>query len=172
MWPWGHAAVGFVILSVVTLISVKRWPRRAETLTVLLATQLPDLIDKPLAWSFSVLPSGRSLAHSLLTATALIAILSLVAYRYDRQELLPAFSIGYITHLLTDLPFSVLGGDFSFATFLLWPLLPSPDYATEPSFVAHFAAINFSSWFIVQALGAIVVGVLVLRSLQAEAMPE
>lgn len=177
MWPWGHAAVGFLLLSALTLASARRWPRRAETMVVLFATQLPDLIDKPLAWTFDVLPTGRSLAHSLLTAIVFLVLVSLLASRYDRRELTPAFGIGYISHLLTDLPIdTILRGDLlhalSHGTYLLWPILPSRVHLTEPSIIPHFMAIEFTTPFLVEAFAALLVGVLTIRSLRKGSTPE
>ena len=40
-------------------------------LALAIGTQLPDLIDKPLTYQFAVLPSGRSLGHSLFFAAVL-----------------------------------------------------------------------------------------------------
>lgn len=172
MWPWGHAAVGYLVLSLLTLAYVQRWPSRVETIVVLVATQLPDLIDKPLAWSFDLLPAGRSLAHSLLTATVMLLLVRFITIRYGRRSLFPTFSIGYIIHLLTDIPLTVLGGDLSPATFLLWPLLSAPEYEVEPSFIAHISAIELSSGFVLQLLGAILVGMMVIRNLRTEPIHE
>jgi len=171
MWPWGHAAVGFLLLSVLTLAAARRWPRRAETLVVLFATQLPDLIDKPLAWTLSVLPTGRSLAHSLLTAIVFLVLVSLLATRYDQRELTPAFGIGYVSHLLTDLPIdTILRGDILHAlwhgSFLLWPILPSRVHTTETSIIRYFMTIEFTIPFLVEAFSALLVGILIIRSLR------
>jgi len=166
MWPWGHAAVAYLVLTVLAQIHRQELPRRDETVVVLVASQLPDIIDKPLAWTVGVLPTGRSLGHSLLTALVLIAFVAVLAHRHDRHSLAMAFGIGYITHLLTDLPSAVLAGDFSRATFLLWPLLPSPVYATEPSFTAHLSVVTLTYSFLAQALAAVVVGTVVSRSLR------
>lgn len=56
-----------------TLVRERRLPNAKHTVVPLYATQLPDLIDKPLAWSVGILPTGRSLAHSLLTASLVLA---------------------------------------------------------------------------------------------------
>ena len=40
-----------------------------------------------------------------------------------------AFVVGYGSHLLADSYRAALAGRFDELTFLLWPVLPSPDYA-------------------------------------------
>jgi hypothetical protein len=61
-----------------------------------------------------------------------------VARRYDRPRLALAASVGYASHLVGDALSPLVHGEFAFLTFLVWPLLPSPAYPTERSFVAHF----------------------------------
>jgi uncharacterized membrane protein len=156
MWPWGHAAVGYILWVAIVRIYRREWPTRDEIIVVLAGTQVPDLVDKSLAWTFGFLPSGRSLAHSLLTAIVVIAIALTICRYYERIELAAAFSIGYLSHLFTDLPDAVLSGDFSRATFLFWPLLPSPEYSTEQSLVAHLLIDDITKPFLIQLLLAAV----------------
>lgn len=150
MWPWGHAAIGYLAYTLYVASRRRRTPTTAEAFVVLLGTQLPDAIDKPLAWTFDILPSGRSLGHSLLTATILIGVAAVLLRPLNRVDLTVPFGVGYVVGILTDLPVSILWGEFSRATFVLWPLLPSPEYETEPTFSAHFSAIEPTSAFLVQ----------------------
>src|SRR6056297_3615611 len=98
MWPWGHAVVGYLAYSGTTHVGWKRPPSHAATVALLFGTQFPDLVDKPLAWSLGVLPSGRSLAHSTLTAVLLVCVLYVVFAR--RRAVVGAFALGYASHLL------------------------------------------------------------------------
>lgn len=150
MWPWGHAAVGYLAYAALTIGRRRRTPTTDETLVVLLATQLPDLIDKPLAWYFDVLPSGRSLGHSLLTAVVLIGVAAVLANRYGRRDLGAPFGVGYLLHVVTDVPSEVLRGELAGSTFLLWPLLPAPTYGAEQGVTAHVLGIDPTPWFLVQ----------------------
>ena len=157
MWPWGHLAVGYLCY-----VAVLRMRARGEqtlfTLSaVAIGTQFPDLIDKPLAWSVSVLPSGRSLTHSLLTATVLIVLGYWLGQRVDRTDEAVAFAVGYLSHSFTDLgPEVVVGlvqGDMrqlEWTTYLLWPLLASPPYEQDHSFLEHFVAFEFDAYAIAQ----------------------
>lgn len=157
MWPWGHLAVGYLCY-----VAVLRYcDRGAQTLITLLAvaigSQFPDLIDKPLAWSVAVLPSGRSLAHSLLTATLILGLAYRLSQRVRREEAAVAFGIGYISHSLADLGPIVVGGllqgdleQLQWTTYLLWPVLPSPPYPSDHSFIEHFRAFTLEPYVLAQ----------------------
>lgn len=162
MWPWAHAAVAYLCAWIVTETRRRKPPGRAVTVAALAGSQFPDAVDKPLSWSFHVLPTGRSLAHSLLVAIPVALLAIWLARRYDRPMVGVGFGVGYLSAVLTDLPASVFAGDLSRGTFLLWPLLPSPTYDAEPSFVAHLTAIEPTGPFVMQLAAGLVVGVLVL----------
>jgi len=123
MFPWTHAAFGYLLL-VGLAVLLRRRVSRAELAAVVVATQLPDLVDKPLAWYFNVLPSGRSLAHSLLVAVPLsVAVLAVAWYR-SHAEVGVAFGLGYLSHLFGDIDGALSPPDPEKLTFLLWPVLP------------------------------------------------
>ena len=150
MWPWGHFVVGYVCYSLSVHVRRKRGPDGWGALAAAFGTQFPDLIDKPLAWSLHLLPSGRSLAHSLLTATIVLAAVYLYSRRRERSELSVAFAVGYLSHLVGDAIGPFLVGDYVYLSFLGWPLLPPPPYGDEGGFLSHFAAIEFTPWFLAQ----------------------
>lgn len=91
MWPWGHAAVGYTLYSAFSRMYYRKPPSDAAALVVLFGTQLPDFNDKPLAWTFDVLPTGRSLGHSLLTAAVILIIGQAIFQYVDQRELTVAF---------------------------------------------------------------------------------
>lgn len=142
MWPWSHAVVGYVAYTLVVVAVRRRTLRGTEAIAAVVGTQVPDLIDKPLAWTLAVLPGGRSLGHSLFTWVLVSVLLLVVARRLDRSHLAPAVAVGYLTGILTDLQPAVLDGDFSRATFLLWPVLPSPESDVEPSLLANLGRLQ------------------------------
>jgi hypothetical protein len=144
MWPWGHVAVAYLLYSLYARQSRGRSPSGPAAVAVGVGTLLPDLIDKPLSWWVAVLPNGRSLAHSGLTAIALFAILWVIARRYRAEGAVVAFGIGYASHLFADGLYPALGGEFEALAYLLWPVLPPIEYATEQSFVAHFARLSLT----------------------------
>jgi len=166
MWPWGHLAVGYLCYVAWTHIRGTN-QRPLAVFAVVFGSQFPDLIDKPLAWTVPVLPSGRSLAHSLLTAACILAVGYYVSQRFNRTEVCVAFGIGYLTHIIGDLGPRVIGGlltgDFTqlqWATYLLWPLLPAPPYPNDDSFLAHFTAFTIDP-FVAAQLGLFGIAVIV-----------
>lgn len=129
-------------------------PDGRQTAVLLVGTQFPDLVDKPLAWSLALLPNGRSLAHSLLFAVPLLVVLWLVLWRTPFERYVAPFAVGYLTHLLADLPAAVLTGEFTYATYLLWPVLPSPVYDVPQSFATNLQYLKPTPVVLVQFLFA------------------
>ncbi|MFB6296225.1 MAG: metal-dependent hydrolase [Halobacteriales archaeon] len=151
MWPWGHLAVGYIAYATWTRYRDDDHPTAAPVVALTVATQLPDLVDKPLAYSVGVLPEGRSLAHSLLVAVPLCLLALELARRASgwRARCGVAAAVGYATHLLGDSLHGLLGLDAAELTFLAFPLLAPPDYDTT-SFGEHVAQFVGS----VESLGA------------------
>ncbi|WP_324759614.1 metal-dependent hydrolase [Haloarcula sp. GH36] len=144
MWPWGHAAVGYIAYS----LYVRRDGRRPTAVAVValaIGTQFPDLVDKPLGWTLGILPGGRTLAHSLLTFAVVGVAVLYVARHYRQRPLGVAFLIGYLSHTLSDGLYAAIDGEFADLTYLLWPVLPMPEYETEQSFLAHFQNLALDS---------------------------
>lgn len=128
MWPWGHAAVGYLLYTAYTRLQYGRPPDDASAALLLLGTQFPDLIDKPLAWTVTLLPSGRSLGHSLLVLIPLSILVYMLAAQYRHTEWASAFAIGALSHAVIDVLPSALRGEYAYTTSLLWPLLPAPPF--------------------------------------------
>jgi|AntDeeMetagen192_2_1112575.scaffolds.fasta_scaffold01606_4 hypothetical protein len=146
MMPWGHFAVAFLPYLAYRLVGHRDLPSRRATLFLLVASQLPDLIDKPLAWSLHLLPSGRSLAHSLLIAVPLVVLVSVLAARRGRAELGPLFGFGYLTHVVGDVYRALLytAPDQWAGTYvasLVWPLAPIPASETT-AFLYYFLRVS------------------------------
>lgn len=171
MWPWGHLAVAYLCYYLVTRYSDTLSATPTALLAVLFGSQFPDIVDKPLAWTFGILPSGRSFAHSLLTAAVVLGVCYWLAGRVDRsarsngtaaldrRNVVRSFGLGWVVHSLTDLgPDMIIGllsGDPSqlkWATFLIWPLLPPPPYESDGSFLEHFLAFDLSAYVVAQFL--------------------
>lgn len=123
MWPWGHVAVGYLLYSSIVHIRQGRPPDGLAVAALVLGTQFPDLVDKPLAWSFGVLPGGRSLMHSLVTLSVLAVVVHAVARRTGQTDLSFAFILGAFTHPFVDGLKPLLVGEFQYINYLLWPLL-------------------------------------------------
>jgi membrane-bound metal-dependent hydrolase YbcI (DUF457 family) len=125
MLPWGHLAVGYLL----GRRSLSRLPSpHLGALVLAFATQLPDLVDKTFAWYLPVLPGGRSLAHSLLTAGVVVSLVWVWTVRRNRQAVGTVFAIGYLSHVFADALHPLVSGELASLSFLVWPLLPLPGY--------------------------------------------
>ena len=143
MWPWGHLALGYLLYSVGHRISGRGAPHEWPVVWLAIGTQFPDLVDKPLAWYLHVLPSGRTLAHSSLTATLVMG--SLWVALSGRRHLVVGFAAGYLSHLLGDAIRPLLAGDIDSLYFLLWPILPPVQYDSGTSIWGHLATVDLTS---------------------------
>lgn len=130
MWPWGHAAFGYLLYSLGSRLFGRR-PNGYPAIVLLLATQLPDLVDKPLSWVFEVFPQGYSVGHSVFVAIPLcIAVLALALWRH-RVECGVTFIVGYWSHLLGDIAFGLVESNpYAFAR-VLWPVVTLPPYTSD-----------------------------------------
>lgn len=156
MWPWGHLAFGYLLY---LLVRPRAWREadRPTVLAVLVGTQLPDLIDKPLAWYFHVLEYGRSLAHSVITGGLILLTVVLYLRHRGHRRLATAFAIGYLSHLVGDSYTFALAGKWGTITWLVWPLLPIPNTANElEGLFAHLARLDAS---VVYSDGVLLAGV-------------
>lgn len=135
MWPWGHLIVGYLGYTIITRLR-GTLPTQSTVIALAIGTQIPDLIDKPLAYWW-LLPEGRSLAHSILFAIPVCAVLYVISQKHDHEALGFAFTVGYGSHLLADSWRHLLTGQFESVSFLLWPVVAAPNYSTD-SFSAHW----------------------------------
>jgi hypothetical protein len=128
MYPWGHLGVAYLLYSLYAHARFGRAPRPEPALAVVAGSQLADVIDKPLAWWFGILPTGRSLAHSLFFAAALVVVVYAVGFALGRLETATAFVIAHLSHLAADIPPRALLGYPHETEFLVWPLLDQPTF--------------------------------------------
>ena len=152
MWPWGHAAVGYLLCSLWLRSRDGHAPTAAVVLPLAVGTQFPDLIDKPLAWTFGVLPSGRTGAHSLLVA---VPLLTFLWWRLDDdtgRRAWAGFAVGYLAHLATDGVYALLDGEFVELSYLLWPALALPTYEESAGIVAHFLAADITPYLLAEVV--------------------
>lgn len=137
MDPVNHFLVAFLPLTGYSLVRYRRVPRGSTLLVLLFATQLPDLVDKPLSWTFGLTPSGRMVAHSLVVSTPVITGVVYTAHQSGYGSPGNVFAFGYLSHLAADFyPILYLGSSYYFFPNLFWPLLSAnPDRNT--SFGSH-----------------------------------
>lgn len=137
MRPLEHFLFAALPLTAYAVGRYRRLPRGHTVFIALLATQLPDLIDKPLAWTFGVLPSGRMFAHSLVISLPVLSLGCLLAARRGWGRSAVVFVLAYLSHIVGDF-YQILwqGSSYYFFPNLFWPLLAAnPDQ--RPSFAAH-----------------------------------
>ena len=158
MLPWGHAAFGYLLYHLYTARTGRR-PAGSAVLALAVGTQFPDLVDKPHAWTLGVLPSGRSLGHSLLTLAVLCGVL-FVLFSPSKRRAVVAFTIGYASHIVGDGVAPLVAGDFTQLLYVLWPVTAAPLSDDGMTFLAFFTSLEGSAW-VLFGIGLTVVGVVV-----------
>lgn len=141
MWPWGHLAVGYLAYAAVLDGRLRRSPDGLAVVVLAVATQLPDLVDKPLAWHLGVIPNGRSLAHSAIVATVVILLVGWALRARGERTLAVAFAVGYYAHLVADAVSPILTGEWEGLAFLAWPVIPAADDLDSTGIVEFFLAL-------------------------------
>jgi membrane-bound metal-dependent hydrolase YbcI (DUF457 family) len=122
MWPPGHLAIGYLLARTA---GRRGSDEPASDLVVqgcVLASILPDLVDKLFAWGLGVLPGGRTLTHSLLVLGPATAFFVLLARRLGRLDLGLLFGLAALSHPLIDALPAVWDPERT-ASHLLWPIL-------------------------------------------------
>lgn len=152
--PLEHFIFPLLPLVVYTVVRYRKLPTGNTVLLVLIASQLPDVIDKPLAWMFGLLPSGRMFAHSIVVSGPVLIVGCALAIRRGWGRPSVVFTLTYLSHLVGDFyPILWQGSDYYFFPNLFWPLLEAnPD--PNPSFAAHLAGVVTA---LVLAIGVVVV---------------
>ncbi|MFW5939462.1 MAG: metal-dependent hydrolase [Halolamina sp.] len=123
MWPWDHAAVAYLLLSAYSRSAWGRPPTRGLAAVGVFAALLPDLIDKPLSWWLAVLPSGRSLGHSVLVAVPLAMVVLALGATAGRRHVAAAFVLGHLSHLAGDVAYPLFVDGELRLGFLFWPVV-------------------------------------------------
>lgn len=131
MWPWEHAAVGYLLFSLVIHVAYRRPPDEPSVLVLLIATQFPDLVDKPLSWGFGVFPGGHALGHSLFVAVPVGVAAVVVARRSGHGRRGLAILVGYWSHLASDVVDPLRNGDGVDVGRVLWPLVEQEPYGED-----------------------------------------
>jgi len=159
MWPLGHAAVAYLGYAGLRHARGTAAPELGVVVALLVGSQLPDLVDKPLSWYLGILPTGRSLAHSILMIGPLIGLAYLLARRGGRPEYGVAAGVGAGAHLLADVVPTLWGA--ADPTILVWPLLPLEPYPDGPPTIMGLLAGSlgepyFAAEFVLAALAVVV----------------
>jgi hypothetical protein len=131
MWPWEHAAVGYLAFSVVVHALYRRSPAGAGALVLGIATQFPDLVDKPLSWGLGLFPTGFAVGHSVFVAVPLALAGAAVAVRFERGEVAVALLVGYWSHLAADVLSPLRSGGEPAVGRVLWLVVELEPYGDD-----------------------------------------
>lgn len=144
MLPWGHAAVGYLVYSLAAryrgALPLDGW----AVVALGFGTQFPDLVDKPLAWTWGLLVAGRSLGHSVLTLGLVSGVVLTVARRRGWETLARAFLLGYASHLVADAFAPVARGDYQALRYALYPVVPVATPEHDYGFLEFFLGLRLT----------------------------
>jgi hypothetical protein len=131
MWPWEHAAAGYLLYSLGLRALGREPPTETDTAVLAVAVLVPDLVDKPLSWGLGWFPSGNAVAHSVFVAVPLGVGALALGRQFDRRRLGVAFAVGYWSHLLGDVLNPLRNGDGPLVEPVLWPLFDPAPYEVD-----------------------------------------
>ncbi|WP_255682050.1 metal-dependent hydrolase [Natrinema sp. SYSU A 869] len=114
----------------------------SRTIVVAIGSQLPDLIDKPLAWTAGITDAGYSIGHSIFVAPFVCLAAYAVAARRGERVLSGAFALAYLSHPVADMISQLLRGRVVDLRTVLWPIA-SPPATSHGGFLDHFARYFF-----------------------------
>lgn len=124
MWPWGHAALGYVLFSFLVRSRPGWRVTDGPVLVLAVTTQVPDLVDKTLSWGFGYVATGYAVGHSVLVAVPVgVAAFACLAILADRPAYGVAVVAGWWSHLLGDVLFAVVTDQQYTVERVLWPLV-------------------------------------------------
>lgn len=131
MWPWEHAAVSYLVYSIGLRLLGHPPPSDRETLILVTAAILPDVIDKPFSWSLKLAPSGHGPAHSVFLAVPIALIILTLAWRRDAKRLGVVAVLGHWLHLVGDVVTPLRIGESPNLGRVLWPVIETAPYETD-----------------------------------------
>lgn len=143
--PLEHFIVAVLPTGAYVVARDKRLPTLRFLAVVFVGSQLPDLVDKPLAHQFGLLPSGRVFFHSLPITVPLILIVLYYALRTDRLRLGGAYAFAHLSHLAADNHGALLDSNRGVPPDLLWPLTQPTPRPTVPGWAGP-EGINVLLW--------------------------
>jgi len=157
--PVEHFIIVILPAVIVVLLVDRTLPSPVFIGAVFVGSQFPDLIDKPLAHEFGVIPSGRVFMHSLPPALLVWIGVAWYGWRTDRPRLSAAFITGHASHILADNYRAFQGPTPSIPPDMLWPITAA---APRPA-VPYWAGPNSINLHLWTAFSAAVLTVLAYR---------
>lgn len=147
MHPSEHFIVAVLPTAAYVIARDKRLPTLEFLAVVFVGSQLPDLVDKPLAHQFALIPSGRVFLHSIPIAFPLALLVVYYAHRTDRLRLGGAYAFAHGSHLVADTHHALFDPNRSFPPDLLWPITQPVPRPTVPGWAGP-EGINVLLWTI------------------------
>lgn len=151
MYPWEHFLLGYVLYSGYLHAIHGRSPTAAETLAVVTGSQFPDLVDKPLAWTWGITETGYAVGHSIFSVPVVLTAVYLGARRIARPQVALAFSIAYLSHLASDVVYPIVFGRGVEPRVVLWPIASPPGSGIDGGFVER--TIRYLDRFLLEIAG-------------------
>lgn len=148
MWPWGHLAFGYVLFSLASRAWFDEPPRGPSVYVLVIATQLPDLVDKTLSWVLGVFPTGYSVGHSVFVAVPVGVAVATLAWRRDRVAAGVAFVVGYWSHLAGDVVVGAVTPETHSLGRVLWPVVTLEPYEERMGAVER--ALHYFAQFVAE----------------------
>ena len=149
MWPWEHLAFGYLFYSLGARACYRRPPTGATALALAVGTQVPDLLDKSLAWLLGIFEVGYAVGHSALVVSPSLAVAYVLARRRTPSggRLVLAYGAGHLSHLVGDLLYPLLQGEGLALRRVLWPVA-SPEAGEVRGDVFHRVAGYFVRYLV------------------------
>jgi Predicted membrane-bound metal-dependent hydrolase (DUF457). len=158
MFPPGHLALAYLLTSLLVRVRGERVTASVAAAAAL-GSQVPDLIDKPLAWLLG-LRASRTVGHSLVFVVVLALVTAVVTRPVGGWRAGASFVLGLGSHLLADAAPALFRGDRT-GSFLLWPFDTTTPYdepypgldtllttvASEPSLVVEVGLVLAAAWY-------------------------
>jgi len=156
VFPPEHFLVAFIPLLTYIIVRDKQFPDRRFVAVVFAGTQFPDLIDKPLAYQFGIIPSGRVFMHSLPTAIPVLLVVGFYGWKTNRVRLGAAFVFSHLSHLLADNRRMLIQQNPQIPPELLWPFA-----SIERQITPHWAGTGGINVFLWTLFSLVVLSILV-----------
>jgi hypothetical protein len=164
MFPVEHFLVAFLPVLMYVLVIDRRLPSVRLTAVVFIGSQFPDLVDKPLAYQFGLIPSGRVFMHSLPIALPFLIGIIIYGWKTERNRLSVGFAFAYVSHLVADNYGPLFGPHPRIRPDLLWPFADPVSRPDVPPW-AGVGGIHTTLWTGFSLLVLFIIGTIVLVDL-------
>lgn len=167
MNPVGHLLVTAIPVVAYVLVRDRTTPTRKLLFVLFVGSMFPDLIDKPLAYQWFLIPTGRAFVHSPLIATPLSIGVLLIAHRTGRVREGVVFVFSYVAHIVADFWWLLDYPASNHHQYLLWPLVPAPSKPSVPPWAGP-DSIYVTLWTAFSVTVLVFAGYFLARELRAE----